>query len=101
MNNKNITDAGLNCPNTGYQFDANRGSKGKIAKGSDLPNDALVNGGTDGEEASHCSFCDDEVTETSFHIFAQCDMFATPGKILTWSTEKLEAQTLTKTCRHT
>tara|TARA_Y100001954_G_scaffold195145_1_gene210946 strand:- start:14679 stop:15209 length:531 start_codon:yes stop_codon:yes gene_type:complete len=45
--NKNITDAGLNCPNTGYQFDANRGSKGNVAKGTDLPNDALVNGGTE------------------------------------------------------
>ena len=45
--NKNVTDAGLDCPNTGYQFDGNKGTKGNIAKGSDLPNDALVYGGTE------------------------------------------------------
>ena len=30
--NKAITDAGMECPNTGYQFEAHKGSKGVIAK---------------------------------------------------------------------
>ena len=45
--NKLISDAGMECPNTGYQFDGNKGSKGQVAKASDLPGDALVSSGTE------------------------------------------------------
>ena len=42
-----ILQCWVKLPNTGFHFDANRGSKGNIAKGTDLPNDALVNGGSE------------------------------------------------------
>ena len=45
--NKAITDAGMECPNTGYQFEAHKGSKGIIAKPSDLPNTAVVSSGSE------------------------------------------------------
>ena len=36
----------------------------------------LVNGNLDTHPDSFCSFCDEEVPETTLHVFAQCDRFA-------------------------
>ena len=62
--NKSVSDAGLECPNTGFQFDGNKGTRGKIAKGSDLPADALVNGATE-YKAGAVAILDAEKTGTN------------------------------------